>query len=147
MNAVDLLIQDHEAIRELFDQFEEAGEQAHQQKQTIAEKVIEEITAHSQLEEEIFYPVVREKANKVTRKVILEGIEEHRVADFLIKRLKEIKPEDETFDAKFNVLIENVVHHFEDEEWELFPEATELLGAELDQLGFKMEALRLQFEV
>ncbi len=147
MNALEMLIQDHEEIRELFNQFEEAGEQAYEQKQAITAKVIEELTTHSQLEEEMFYPAIRERADKKTQKVILAGIEEHRVADFLMKRLQETRPEDETFEAKFNVLIENVTHHFEDEEWELFPEATNILGAELDQLGFKLEAIKLQFEV
>ncbi len=147
MNAVQMLIQDHEEIRELFSQFEEAGEQTYKQKQTIAEKVIEKITTHSELEERIFYPAVRENADKETRELILEGIEEHRLADFLMKRLQEALAEDETFDARFKILTESVQDHLKEEERELFPEAKKILSGELDQLGFKMEALEIQFEV
>lgn len=147
MNAVQLLLKDHEEIKQLFRQFEEAGERARKKKQTIAGKVIEEIHAHSQLEERIFYPAVREKGKKEIQEVILEGIEEHRVADFMMERLQQTGPEDETFDAKFMVLIESVEHHLKEEERELFPEAKKMFDKEeLDRLGAQMEALEQQLE-
>lgn len=147
MNAVQLLLKDHEEIKQLFRQFEEAGERARKKKQTIAGKVIEEIHAHSQLEERIFYPAVREKGKKEIQEVILEGIEEHRVADFMMERLQQTGPEDETFDAKFMVLIESVEHHLKEEERELFPESKKMFDKEeLDRLGAQMEALEQQLE-
>jgi hemerythrin-like domain-containing protein len=147
MNAVQLLLKDHEEIKAFFRQFEEAGERAYKTKQTIAEKAIEELKSHSQLEERIFYPTVQEKAKKELQAVIREGIEEHRVVDFLMERLQQTKPEDETFDAKFKVLIESVEHHLKEEERELFPESKKLLDKEeLDRLGAEMEALEEQLE-
>lgn len=146
MNAVQILLKDHEEIKEFFSQFEESGERARKKKQTIAEKVIKEIKSHSQLEEQIFYPAVREQADKETQEVVLEGIEEHRIADFMMARLQETQPEDETFDAKFKALMESVRHHLKEEEHKLFPEAKKILGKELDRLGAEMEALEKQLE-
>jgi hemerythrin-like domain-containing protein len=146
MNAVQVLLKDHKEIRELFGQFEEAGERAYKTKQALAEKVIEELTAHSKMEERIFYPAVREKAGKETQALVLEGIEEHRVADFLMERLQKTGPEEETFDAKFTVLIESVKHHINEEERELFPESRKVLAGDLDRLGEQMEALHHKLE-
>jgi len=147
MNAVQILIEDNNEIKEFFSQFEEAGERAYKTKQAIAEKTIEEIKAHSQLEEQIYYPAVLKKSGKEIQELILEGLEEHRVADFLIERIQATQPEDETFDAKYKVLTEYLKHHLKEEEKELFPESKKILGIEeLNRLGVQMEALEKQLE-
>jgi hemerythrin superfamily protein len=144
VNAVQHLIQEHQEIKELFSQFEAAGERAYKKKQTIAEKVIKEITSHAQEEEQIFYPAVLEKADKETKALVLEGIEEHRIADFMMERLRTTQPEDETYDAKFKALTESVEHHLKEEERQLFPESKKILKDDLDRLGAEMEALEKQ---
>ena len=144
MNAVELLLRDHEEVKKLFRQFEEAGKRAYKKKQGIAEQVIQKITVHSQLEERIFYPAVRAKAGQETGDMILEGIEEHRVADFMMERLKQTEPTDETYDAKFKVLVEGVEHHVKEEEGQVFPEAKKAVGDDLESLGAQMEKLEQQ---
>jgi hemerythrin-like domain-containing protein len=144
VNAVQHLIQEHQEIKDLFSQFEEAGERAYKKKQTIAEKVIKEITSHAQEEEQIFYPAVLAKAEKETKMLVLEGIEEHRIADFMMERLRTTPSEDETFDAKFKALTESIKHHLQEEERHLFPESRKILKDDLDRLGAEMEALEKQ---
>jgi hemerythrin-like domain-containing protein len=144
MNAVTHLIKEHDEIKDLFKQFEEAGERAYKKKQGIVEKVIEELNMHTQEEEQIFYPAVRQKADKETDKLVLEGIEEHRLADFMVERIQMVQPEDETYDAKFKALMETVRHHLREEERDLFPAARKLLADDLDRLGEEMEAFEQQ---
>lgn len=146
VNAIQLLLDEHKKFRQLITEFEESGERAHKTKQKTAEELIEELRAHAQLEEQIFYPAARQKADKELEGVILEGIEEHRIADFMMERLEDVEPEDETFDAKFKALSESVKHHLKEEESKLFPEARKLLQEDLERLGEEMEALERQLE-
>ncbi len=145
MDAIQMLKDDHARVRELFKQFEEAGENAHVKKQKIAEKTFAEITVHSQLEEEIFYPAVRATGEK-GEELVLAGIEEHRIADFMLERLHETQPDDESFEAKYKVLTESVEHHLKEEEREMFPHAKKALGDELDQLGSEMHERKPQLQ-
>lgn len=146
MNAVQLLLKDHEEIKDFFKQFEEAGERAYKKKQSIAQETIKELRAHSQLEERIFYPAVQEKGSKEIKDLILEGIEEHRVADFMMGRIEQTDPEDKLFAARYKVLTESVQHHLKEEERQVFPEARKVLADDLDRLGAEMEALEKQLE-
>jgi len=148
MDAIKLLKDDHKQVKELFREYEAAGDRAHQKKKGIAERVFLELEVHSAIEEEIFYPAVREKAGKEGKELIAEGFEEHHVVDVLIEELKGLDPEDEAYDAKFKVLTENVEHHIEEEEGELMPEAKDVLGDRIAELGEQMlrrkEALMAQ---
>ncbi|HEY5901987.1 MAG TPA: hemerythrin domain-containing protein [Anaerolineales bacterium] len=146
MNAIQFLLEEHREFRRIFRQFEEAGERAHKTKQKLATKLLEELRAHSQIEEQIFYPAARKKADKELEGVILEGIEEHRIADFMMERLENATPADDTFDARFKALSESVKHHLKEEEGKLFPKARKLLRDDLERLGSKMEALDKQLE-
>ncbi len=146
MNAIEFLKQDHEKVKALFKQFEEAGERAHKKKQTIAEKTIMELKKHTQLEEKVFYPAVMAKGGKEARDLVLEGIEEHRVADFMIERLQQVQPEDDTFSARYKVLMESVEHHIEEEEKQMFPEAKKILGDELTGIGVQLEQMEKQLK-
>lgn len=141
MNAIRNLLTDHEEVYKLFNQYVDAGEEAFQKKQSIMEKVIEEIMENARKEEEILFPAFKEKGGEEAEELVLEGTEEHRVAEFIMNRLKKTNPEDKNFDARFKVLMEFMKTHFAEEEREIFPQAKKSLAAELTQLGREMEAL------
>ncbi len=148
MNAITLLKQDHLAVAKLFREFEAAGDGAHKHKQQIAQKAFDALELHTRLEEELFYPAI-ETAGKdehgpsaEAERMVAEAREEHRVVKALISQLKGTAPGVE-FDATFKVMAENVEHHVEEEESELFPLTQKLLGAaELEEIGGKMEAVK-----
>lgn len=142
MDPFKLLKQDHDKVKGLFREYEEAGDRAYRTKERIANTVFEELSIHEQIEEEIFYPAVRDGASKEGVEIVLEGYQEHHVVDVLIKELKATDVEDETYDAKFKVLTENVEHHIEEEEGEMFPEARRALGDTEDEVGERMMELK-----
>ena len=137
-DAIVLLKEDHKEIRKLFADFENAGENAHKTKGKIVHRIIELLTVHTYLENEIMYPRVRELLPALEED-ILESYEEHHVADVLVMELYGMQPEHERFDAKTTVLIENVRHHIEEEEDEWFPKVREGLGRkQLQEIGEEM---------
>ncbi|MFJ4834435.1 hemerythrin domain-containing protein [Streptomyces sp. NPDC088747] len=139
MDGIVLLKEDHKTVEQLFKQFEKAGDKAHVEKRKIADKVIKELTTHTWIEEKIFYPASREAAPDTTDHV-LESVEEHHVVLWMLSELKDLDPADERFDAKMNVLMENVRHHVEEEEKEWFPEVRKAMGRNrLLDLGEQME--------
>ena len=146
MNAIRILLKDHEEIGKLLHQFVDAGEEAYQQKQAIAEKVIVEITNHARLEDEILFPALKEKGGEEGEEMALEAVEEHELTRFLLNRLKKTKAEDKKFDARVKILMENVHMHFLEEERETFPKAKKTLKGELEKMGKEMEALRKQMK-
>jgi len=119
-DAIGLLKQDHDRVKELFDAFEKAESQPAKAK--IAEQAITELKAHAALEEELFYPAVRKKVGK---DLMNEADEEHHVAKVLIAELEVIPSRDDHYNAKFTVLAENVRHHIKEEENEVLPKAKE----------------------
>jgi hemerythrin-like domain-containing protein len=122
--VLDLLITDHDKVKKLFDQFEkmkEENEQDDEAKQLIVETVCAELTIHTQVEEEIFYPALREALD--AEDLLDEAEVEHASAKQLISELAAMQPGDDLYDAKFTVLGEYVKHHIEEEEKELFPKA------------------------
>jgi hemerythrin-like domain-containing protein len=144
MNAIRHLLKDHEEVGKLFNQFVDVGEEAHKQKQTIAEQVIKEITMNAELEDEILFPLFAEKGGEEAQEIVQEGMEEHYMLEFMMDRLKKTRPEDKTFNAKFKALMESTKHHFMEEEREIFPKAKKVLKGELDRLGEEMDALEKQ---
>ncbi|HWP46703.1 MAG TPA: hemerythrin domain-containing protein [Candidatus Limnocylindrales bacterium] len=142
INALEMLTSDHDKVKELFREYEAAGDRAYKKKRDIAEKAFMELEVHTMLEEQIFYPAIQEDGNREDRKLVAESIAEHDVVKGLIEELKKLDPEDEQFDAKFKVLIENVEHHIQEEEEEMFPEAQEQLGEELQHLGIQLKKLK-----
>ena len=135
MDAVKLLKDDHEKVKGLFRQFEKARSQ--DKKKQLADEIMMELEVHSKIEEEIFYPAVREKVGE--DELVAEAVEEHHVVDVLMQEIKQLDPSDERFEAKMTVLIENVEHHIEEEEEEMLPEAGEALKDELASLGDEMQ--------
>lgn len=118
--ATDMLREDHEKVKGLFEQFEQA--ESDEKKQLVA-TAIQELEIHTALEEEIFYPAAREalQGESEEEDTIDEAWEEHHVVKLVIAELKKMDPDDERYDAKFTVMAENVKHHIEEEEGELFP--------------------------
>lgn len=141
-DAIVLLKQDHKEIRRLFREFEQAGERATVSKGKIVERIIEALTVHTYIENEGMYPAVRELLPAL-KEDVLESYEEHHVADMLCMELAVMAPDDERFEAKTTVLIENVTHHIEEEEQDWFPKVREGLGRkQLQEIGERMLELR-----
>jgi hemerythrin-like domain-containing protein len=137
-DAIVLLKKDHQEIKRAFDAFEKAGENAHARKGQLVDRIIELLTVHTYIENEVMYPRVREALPEVEDDV-LESYEEHHVADVLVVELAAMKPTNERFTAKTTVLIENVRHHIEEEEQEWFPKVREGLGRKrLQEIGAEM---------
>ncbi len=141
-DAIVLLKNDHKAILKTFKDFEKAGDKAFKEKGKLVDRMIELLTVHTYLENEVMYPRVRELLPELEDDV-LESYEEHHVADVLVVELAALKPEAERFTAKTTVLIENVRHHIEEEEQEWFPQVREGLSRKvLQEIGAEMEAAR-----
>jgi len=140
-DAIVLLKADHKEVKKVFRDFERAGEDERAKGQLV-KQMIELLTVHTYLENEVMYPQVRKLLPDLEDDV-LESYEEHHVADVLCMELYSMKPSDERFDAKTTVLIENVRHHIEEEEQEWFPKVREGLGRkQLAELGERMAELR-----
>ncbi len=139
-DALTLLKQDHKEVKKLFRDFKRAsGAQA---KKKIADRVIEELTVHTYLENEVLYPRVRALVPKLEDD-ILESYEEHHVADILCLELSEMSADDERLEPKFAVLTESVTHHISEEEDDWFPTVREKLSrAQLAEIGAEMEKMR-----
>jgi len=143
-DAIVLLKQDHKEVLRLFREFEQAGEQAHKEQSRLVDQIIELLTVHTYIENEVMYPRVRELLPELEDDV-LESYEEHHVADVLVMELSTMKAEDERFRAKTMVLIENVRHHIDEEEKEWFPKVREGLGRKkLQELGAALERSKQQ---
>jgi hemerythrin-like domain-containing protein len=141
-DAIVMLKDEHKTILRAFRDFEAAGDDAHATKGKLVNKIIELLTVHTYIENEVMYPRVRELVPALEDDV-LESYEEHHVADVLVMELVAMKPTDERFTAKTTVLIENVRHHIEEEEQEWFPEVREALGRKvLQEIGAEMAAAR-----
>ncbi len=141
-DAIVLLKDDHKKILSTFKDFERAGENAHARKGQLVKRMIELLTVHTYLENEVMYPRVRELLPELEDDV-LESYEEHHVADVLVMELVGMKPDAERFTAKTTVLIENVRHHIEEEEQEWFPQVRAGLGRKtLQEIGAEMVEAR-----
>ena len=138
-DAIVLLKKDHQEMRKLFRDFQKAGEDATATKARLADQIIQALTVHTYIENEVMYPRVRELLPEVEDDV-LESYEEHHVADVLVMELAGMEPDAERFVPKMTVLIENVKHHMEEEEQEWFPKVREGLGRkQLQMLGEELE--------
>jgi hemerythrin superfamily protein len=141
-DAIVLLKEDHKEMRRLFTAFQDAEEGPADQRQKLVGQIIEALTVHTYLENEVMYPEVRRLLPDLEDD-ILESYEEHHVADVLCAELFAMDAEDEHFNAKTTVLIENVLHHVEEEEQEWFPKVRDALGRkQLQEIGARMIELR-----
>ncbi|HEX4728090.1 MAG TPA: hemerythrin domain-containing protein [Jatrophihabitans sp.] len=141
-DAIVLLKADHKEIKALFSKFEQAGDRAVKAKGQLVDRIIELLTVHTYLENELIYPEVRRLLPDLEDDV-LESYEEHHVADVLCMELAAMSPDAERFVAKTTVLIENVTHHIGEEEQEWFPKVRAGLGRkQLSGLGARMLELK-----
>jgi hemerythrin superfamily protein len=139
VDAIVLLKDDHKTVEKLFKQFEKAGDDAKKEKRDLVDRIIEELSVHAFIEEQIFYPVAREAVPE-TEDHVLESLEEHHIVKWVLQELSDLSPDDERFDAKVTVLMENVRHHVEEEEQDWFPEVRKGLGRKkLQELGAQLE--------
>ena len=137
-DAIVLLKNEHREIRKTFRAFEKAGDKAFATKGRLVDRIIELLTVHTYIENEVMYPRVRDLLPELEDDV-LESYEEHHVADVLMLELSTMKPDDERFTAKTTVLIENVEHHMDEEEKVWFPQVRQGLGrTQLQKLGEEM---------
>ena len=133
-DAIVLLRDDHTEVRRLFKEFQKPST-TDARKGAIVKKVIELLTVHTYIENEVMYPEVRRLLPDLEDD-ILESYEEHHVADVLVMELSQMSPGDERFEAKTTVLIENVTHHMDEEEDEWFPQVRDGLGRKkLQEIG------------
>ncbi|WP_228892448.1 hemerythrin domain-containing protein [Pseudoduganella aquatica] len=119
-DAISLLVEDHEHVKDMFEQFESMTDRAVVGKKKLADEICAELTKHTTVEEEIFYPAVR-GAGKEFADMIDEAVVEHASAKQLIAEIEAMNPGDDLYDAKVKVLSELIEHHVREEEDELFP--------------------------
>ncbi len=141
MNAFELMKQDHKKVSGIFENLEPTTERGVKTREELFAQLKQELSIHARIEEEIFYPAIKEA--KETRDITLEAYEEHNVVKQLLTELDELSKDDETWGAKLKVLKENVEHHVEEEESEMFPSAKKVLSPEqVEELGTRMEAAK-----
>ena len=143
MDAIALLKADHEKMRKLLTELETTTERGVKTRTELFATIKGELTVHEVIEEEIFYPEL--KAHPKAKDIVLEGYEEHHVVDLLLGELAALPVDDETWGAKAIVMKENVEHHIEEEEGEMFKAARSVFDkGELEDLGSRMEARKVQ---
>ncbi|HWO73702.1 MAG TPA: hemerythrin domain-containing protein [Dehalococcoidia bacterium] len=130
-----MLRSDHEHVKDLFRQFESASGA---ERARLFEEISRELQVHTKLEEEIFYPAVKSVPTEEAKEIVNESVEEHNIVDFVLESMQRLSPDDETFEAKFSTLRENVEHHIQEEEKQLFKiagriEDPEALGERMRQ--------------
>jgi hemerythrin superfamily protein len=135
MNAIEMLKAEHRAVEELFRKFEKAGSGDARRK--IFEQIADALAVHAKIEEKHFYPAVKAEG---TEDLLLEAVEEHLEVKRVIADLLAMDPSEDAFEAKVKVLQEDVEHHVEEEEQELFPKVAKLLDDEtLETIAAEMD--------
>jgi iron-sulfur cluster repair protein YtfE (RIC family) len=140
-DAISLLMADHERVKSLFEQYEQLSDGAVATKRKLAAEIGMEIDQHSTIEEEIFYPAVR-AANKKNGDMVDEALVEHAAAKDLVAQIQVMDVKEDLFDAKVKVLYEQILHHIEEEERDIFP-AAQSGAIDLDDIG---ERIRMRKE-
>ena len=137
MDAIALLKNDHDKVKDLLARLEKTTERGEKTREELFATIKAELTVHETIEEEIFYPALKEHPK--AKDLVLEGYEEHHVVDTVMAELEGLDVTDETWGAKATVMKENVEHHIEEEESEMFAQARKVFDkAELQDLGDRM---------
>ncbi len=134
MDALTLLREDHRKLKALLRELEPTTERAIQTRAELFDRIKSDLTDHEIVEEEIFYPTLKQHPR--AKEIVLEGYEEHDVVNTLLGELEALPVDDETWGAKAKVMIENIEHHIEEEEGDMFAKARQVLDrTELEDLG------------
>jgi hemerythrin-like domain-containing protein len=137
LDALTLLKTDHDKVKKLLAELESTTERGVKTREELFATIKGELTVHEAIEEEIFYPEL--KAHPKAKEIVLEGIEEHDVVNTLMGQLEDLPVDDETWGPKAKVMKENIEHHIEEEEGEMFAKARQVFDpSELDDLGERM---------
>lgn len=137
--AIQMLKDDHKTVDDLFKRYEEAGEGAVEEKRTIRDRVVKELSIHAHIEEVVFYPATRE-ARGETEDMVREALQEHAEAKQALQQLSALEPDDPQFDQVMTQLIKSVRHHVDEEENEMFPKVNEALSPQaLSDLGDQLQ--------
>ena len=143
MNAISLLEEDHRKMKKLLSELESTTERGVKTREELFATVRDELTVHETIEEEIFYPALKE--HHKTKEIALEGYEEHHVVDMVMAEIEGLPYDDEKWGAKFKVMKENIEHHIEEEEKEMFMQARQAFEEdELEALGERMKVRKDQ---
>lgn len=142
-DAIDLLTADHDKVRTLFGEFKTAKEaDDHEEMRSLQAQIFDELDTHTRIEEDIFYPAVRKLDVDELQESVDESLQEHHVVKLLMREIGELSDPD-VFVAKMTVLIENVEHHADEEESDMFPPVREhMSNEELDRLAEELEAAK-----
>ena len=141
MDAIALLKADHDKVKKLLNELETTTQRGVKTRAELFSTIKGELTVHEIIEEEIFYPEL--KAHPKARDIVLEGFQEHHVVDLLMGELEQMDVTDERWGAKAVVMKENIEHHIEEEEGDMFKQARDVFDDdELEDLGRRMEELR-----
>jgi hemerythrin superfamily protein len=140
MDALELLKQDHQKVKELFEQAEDSEVGTEQKR--IFHQIKTELETHARIEESIFYPAMQK--HQELKEMVREAIEEHSQVKSLLKEMENLADDSEKFESKLQILMENVEHHAEEEEeGKMFPKVREIVDrATLDKLGQELEAAK-----
>lgn len=141
MDALRLLKTDHDKVKKLLDELDKTTERGVKTRAELFATLKGELTIHETIEEEIFYPALLERAK--THDITLEGYEEHHVVDLLMGELEDLDVDDESWGPKAKVMKENIEHHIEEEEGEMFVKTRQVFDEDaLEELGQRMQARR-----
>lgn len=143
MNAIELLKEDHDKVDKLFQKVKATPDGDHKD---LFEQIKAELDVHTHIEETIFYPKLKADGDEELKKITLEGIEEHRQAKMFLKELAALSDDSEKFEPKLKVLMEDIAHHVQEEEGQMFPMCEEQFDEyTLQMLGDEMEKEKKAF--
>jgi len=139
MNALEILKQDHQKVKQLFQEATHASDQ--NKRKDLFDKIDTELEIHAHIEETVFYPALEE--HEELTDMVAEALEKHQEAKSLLEETEELGPENHDFGSKLQELMETVEHHVEEEEGEMFPKIRELFDeGQLEQLGKELESAK-----
>jgi hemerythrin-like domain-containing protein len=139
MDAITLLKDDHDTVKGILEKLDATTERGVKTREELFTRIKRELEVHEAIEEEVFYPALKEHPK--AKELVLEAYEEHNVVDMVMAEIETVPFEDETWGAKFTVMKENLEHHIEEEEGEMFPQARQVFERqELVELGERMRA-------
>ena len=139
-DPIALLEAEHRRLEELLEQGAKTTDRAVKRRTQLLDTLVAALQLHEKREEKVLYPAL--KPHRDAREIVLEGYQEHHVADVLVRELRALPRDDERWGAKFKVLKENIEHHIEEEEGEMFRTARRVLSREERQdLGARMKKM------